>query len=452
MRSIRFGGDALVSLRSQLLAQSPKEAAALLLCGHFRHRQFEHLLVREVRFIPSDAYAVQEELRLEIRPIFLAEVLKRARNEGWSIALCHTHPFSGDEVSFSPVDDGGERKLMPTLFQRAPKRPHGALVLGQQGVRGRLWTGVDKQVTAGCVSEVGRALRIHRPSEKNGQKEKRIPSSFDRSVRALGSAGQQLLGKISVAIVGLGGTGSVVAQQLAYLGVREITLLDPDVVEISNLNRLVGSSRDDVGRPKVEVAATLIRGVSKGIRVEPKQGSATISGEAQSLLRQDFIFCCTDTQGSRALLNQLAYQYMIPTIDLGMRIDAKDGTVEGVVGRVQMLAPGLPCLVCHKLLDPEAVRRDLLSEDERANDPYIVGAAEPQPSVISLNTTIASLAVTMFLSAVTGLEVAPRHQIYLAQRGTVRSVESQPDPNCVVCSLRGALSRGDLWPLPWRLS
>jgi hypothetical protein len=135
-----------------------------------------------------------------------------------------------------------------------------------------------------------------------------------------------------------------------------------------------------------------------------------------------------------------------------MRIDAKDGNVEGIVGRVQMLAPGLPCLVCHKLLDPEAVRRDLLSEEERANDPYIVGAAEPQPSVISLNTTIASLAVTMFLSTVTGLEVAPRHQIYLAQRGTVRSVESQPDPNCVVCSLRGALSRGDLWPLPWRLS
>src|SRR5439155_306371 len=123
-----------------------------------------------------------------------------------------------------------------------------------------------------------------------------------------------------------------------------------------------------------------------------------------------------------------------------------------LVVRAQLLAPGLPCLVCHKLLDPEAVRRDLLSEDERANDPYIVGAAEPQPSVISLNTTIASLAVTMFLSAVTGLEVAPRHQIYLAQRGTVRAVESQPEPNCVVCSLREALARGDLWPLPWRAS
>ncbi len=308
--------------------------------------------------------------------------------------------------------------------------------MGQQGARGRLWTRVDKQVAADCVSEVGRALRIHRSREKNGKREKRIPSFFDRSVRALGSAGQRLLGEISVAIVGLGGTGSVVAQELAHLGVREITLLDPDVVEISNLNRLVGSSRSDVGKPKVEVAATLVRGVNKGVRVEPIKGSAINSGEAQSLLRQDFIFGCTDTQGSRALLNQLAYQYMIPTIDLGMRIDAKDGTVEGVVGRVQMLAPGLPCLVCQKLLDPEGVRRDLLSEEERAKDPYIVGAAVPQPSVISLNTTIASLAVTMFLSAVTGLEVAPRHQIYL----------SRPNWGDGTCKLRIHVRWISCWP------
>jgi len=168
------------------------------------------------------------------------------------------------------------------------------------------------------------------------------------------------------------------------------------------------------------------------------------------LLNVDFIMCCTDTQGSRAVINQIAYQYLIPAIDIGVRIDALAGEVKSVSGRVQMLAPGLACLVCQSLLDPEVVRHDLLSEEERQRDPYIVGAQEPQPSVISLNGTVSSLAVTMFLAATLGVPLEARHQIYIADRGVVRAVASSPLPDCVVCSLRGSLARGDLWNLPWR--
>lgn len=168
------------------------------------------------------------------------------------------------------------------------------------------------------------------------------------------------------------------------------------------------------------------------------------------LLAVDFLFCCTDSHGSRAVLNQMAYQYYIPTIDLGVRIDVTDGIVTAIAGRVQMLAPGLPCLVCHNLLDSEAVRRDLLSSDERGRDPYIVGAAEPQPAVISINAVVASLGVTMLLGAIAGFAANSRHQVYLADRGAVRPIQSTALDNCVVCSSRGALGRGDLWPLPWR--
>jgi hypothetical protein len=115
-----------------------------------------------------------------------------------------------------------------------------------------------------------------------------------------------------------------------------------------------------------------------------------------------------------------------------------------------MLSPGLPCLVCQGLLDTEQVRRDLLTEEERSRDPYIRGADEPQPAVISLNGTVASLAVTMFLAAAAGLPSLVRHQVYLGDRGLVRAVEATSDPFCIVCSLRGALGRGDLWPMPWR--
>jgi hypothetical protein len=67
-----------------------------------------------------------------------------------------------------------------------------------------------------------------------------------------------------------------------------------------------------------------------------------------------------------------------------------------------------------------------------------------------LNATVASLAVTMLLSAVAGLPLSARHQLVLFNRGTVRAATSDPLPQCVVCSLQGVLGRGDTWPMPGR--
>jgi len=117
-----------------------------------------------------------------------------------------------------------------------------------------------------------------------------------------------------------------------------------------------------------------------------------------------------------------------------------------------MLAPGLGCLTCAELLDSDAVRTDLMTDYERQVDPYFMASAAPQPAVISINATVASLAVTMFLGAVADIPVDARFQLYDAMRGTVRQVRHDPVAACVVCSRRGALGRGDEWPLPTRNS
>ncbi len=180
-------------------------------------------------------------------------------------------------------------------------------------------------------------------------------------------------------------------------------------------------------------------------------GSVLHHGVAERLFRCDVIFCCTDTHGSRAVLNQLAYQHWLPTIDMGVRIDATDGQISAMAGRVQMLAPGLACLQCESLLDAEAVRRDLLTDSERQADPYIVGEASPQPAVISLNGTVASLAITTFLAAVVGLPARARRLNYRVAEGIVRPVATEPNPTCIVCSAkRGAPGQGDRWPMFWR--
>jgi hypothetical protein len=214
----------------------------------------------------------------------------------------------------------------------------------------------------------------------------------------------------------------------------------------------VGASRADVGTSKVSVAARHIGTIRSNTKAEAVNGSVLLADTARRLVDVDFFFCCTDSHGSRAVLNQVAYQYLIPCIDIGVSITVQRDTVTHITGRVQMLAPGLGCLTCAGLLDPDAVRRDLMSEYERGADPYFIGGHEPQPAVISLNGTVVSLAVTMFLAAVTGIPADARYQLYNGVAGTVRAVTHTPDHTCIVCSPTGSLARGNEWPLPARQS
>src|ERR1700722_4647106 len=101
MKGIIFGDKALSTLRNALLSHSPREAAALLLAGRAGSGEHTRLLVREHLLVPEDGYQAQERLRAVIDPSFIMPLLKRARKEGLSLVLTHTHPFA-EEAQFSP--------------------------------------------------------------------------------------------------------------------------------------------------------------------------------------------------------------------------------------------------------------------------------------------------------------------------------------------------------------
>jgi molybdopterin/thiamine biosynthesis adenylyltransferase len=184
------------------------------------------------------------------------------------------------------------------------------------------------------------------------------------------------------------------------------------------------------------------------------QGDILETKVGRLLTDVDFIFCCTDSHGSRYVVNQLAYQYFVPCIDMGVVINVRDGKVTHFDGRVQMLAPGLGCLVCRDgILSPDHIRWDLAGEAQRQADPYFLSQVGiRQPSVISLNSTVASLAVTMFLAAVAGVPSNGRSQMFRGVPGVVRQLDTQPTAGCINCSDEGFLGRGDTCPLPARAS
>lgn len=422
------------------LASGTEESAAIFFASEARTPGNRiRLLVREMWTPEAADYTRRGAAEAELAPAFVSRATKHAKRERLSLVFAHSHP-GASPPSFSLADDDGERHLADFLAHRLPKQTaHGALVVSDGGLsaRGLGSAAPARVVSVGSVRDV---LSNHGEASHTDDR-------HDRQVRAFGRAGQAKIQELSIAVVGLGGTGSLVAQQLAHLGVRKFILIDPDTVEATNLNRLANAGPADVGAPKVSVAEQYLRRVSAEARVESIQGDIIRAVVAHRLTEADVIFGCTDSHGSRAVLQQIAYQYLIPTIDMGTTIAVRESSITHVYGRVQLLAPGLACFTCGRLLDGNQVRRDMMTAFERNADPYISGAHEPAPSVISLNGTVASLAVTMFLAVVAGVPSAGRHLLYNGLASSVRSVRGAAEPNCFVCSQLGALGRGDSWPL-----
>jgi molybdopterin/thiamine biosynthesis adenylyltransferase len=397
-------------------------------------------VVRQLSEVPAEAYVRRTSVAAELSPAYCMAISNRARQAGVGALFAHTHIGKRTLEGFSHQDDAGEQPLAEYFARRSPNARHFASVFTASGSYARE---LGKSLLV-PVRAIGRTLDSSNPDANA------IDDRYDRQVRALGARGQRILQQLVVAIVGLGGTGSVVAQQLAHLGVGSFVLIDPDTVEPTNLNRLVGATPSDVGKPKTSIAARHISHINPSARTQESVADVVDSSVAKMLEDVDFIFGCTDSMASRAVLNQLAYQFLVPYVDVGVGIFVSDSNVEYVTGRVQMLSPGLPCMVCTEKLDAEQVRRELLTEDQRKQDPYITGAVVLQPAVISLNSLVSSAAVSMFLAATTGFPSEARMLVYDGIRGSLRPAVTEPSPRCIVCSYDGALARGGTWDLPRR--
>jgi molybdopterin/thiamine biosynthesis adenylyltransferase len=395
--------------------------------------------VRALHDVPEDAYYERTAFAASLKPEFLTELGNAAKKAGAGVLLAHTHVGERPQEEFSSTDDHGEVPLAQYFGRKLSNCQSFAAVFTGSTVRARRLGGVNV-----AVAVVGRELLVNRKAEVAAG------NRHHRQALAFGTAGQAAVAGLRVAIVGLGGTGSVVASQLAHLGVRDLLLIDPDKVEETNLNRLVGSTPADVGRTKVAVAARHIQAISPETKAEVIVGDVVDDAVAKKLLDVDFIFACTDSQASRAVLNQVAYQYLIPCIDMGVGIHVTDDAIRFIAGRVQMLSAGLPCLICTDKLDFDQVRREMLTEEQRKADQYIQGAAVPQPAVISLNSSMSSAAVTMFLASVAGVPSAARMLSYDGKLGTMRAAAMDPCPGCIACSEEGGLGLGDRWVLPTR--
>jgi hypothetical protein len=183
------------------------------------------------------------------------------------------------------------------------------------------------------------------------------------------------------------------------MGVKEMRLIDRDIVDLSNVSRLYGSTPRDVGKSKVSVLKRHITSFSK-VKVESLQIDIAKVNVISTFADSDVIFGCTDNLTSRSILNDIAVQYYIPLIDVGCRIDLDENkSINQAIAKVQVVTPDSACLWCTGSLHGKAILQESMSNEEKnklENEGYYQ-SIEKQPSVISLTTLAASIAVNKFL-------------------------------------------------------
>ena len=242
-------------------------------------------------------------------------------------------------------------------------------------------------------------------------------------------------------------------------GVGQLVLFDEDIVEVTNLNRLHGARRADADamRPKVEVVAREITELGIGARVVPLRCWIGDPQCHDALKACDVIFGCTDDHDGRLLLNRLAYYYLIPVIDMGLAVDpAPDGSyLRDLTGRVTVLVPGAPCLLCRGIVDPSVARDEDLRRrspqeyERRKREAYVRGGGNPAPAVATFTTATACLAVDEMLQALTGFRGPGGWAWQRTRRFDLlrdRRPGANQQPQCLVCSSRDNWGRGDVDP------
>jgi molybdopterin/thiamine biosynthesis adenylyltransferase len=421
-------------LHAQLFQPDRDEHAAVILAGLDRRGDRLRLLARELHLVPREEFPPGDHGYRQTSPRFVAERALSAGTEGLAYLGVHSHPSARRCVSLSSDDLAGHERLFPHLLNLTGGALVGGLVLGHESAAGEIWLAGGERQGMSSLTVIGDRLRRLTPAPRSdGQPDPR----FDRQARLFGAAGQEILRSLHVAVVGAGGGGSMLVEQLAHLGVGELTVIDFDVVKEVNLSRIVGSVPTDVGAKKVAVLERLVTRIDPTINFHPVDGDIADLDVAQRLLDCDFIFLATDTITSRLVFNAIVHRYLIPGIQIGAKVDLDDrGDVSQVYVAVRPVVPDRGCLDCNSMLDPMALQQEARSDEERRAQNYLSEPDVVDPSVISLNGLGASHAVNVMFLWATGLAQPTLldHRLFLATSGEALAVTNQKRPDCLFCS------------------
>ncbi len=386
---------------------SPDEAAAYLYARIASTPNEARLLVRDVVLVTDEDIETRSPVHLSIAGRSYVRAVKQSALADAAFIFVHSHP--GGPAAFSNQDDREEPDLFRLAHDRNPRACHASLVFDVPSQRfvGRVWLPDGSTHRIEVVRSIGKRWKFLRSNDSAGDAD-----VFDRQVRAFGKDIQNQLQHFRIGVVGAGGTGSAVIEQLIRLGVGHLIVIDSDSLDRTNVNRVFGSGVADAGTPKVAIAERQAERIGLGTNVRAIPRHLSFKDVAEELRECDVVFGCTDDEWGRSILARLSVYYLIPVIDVGVVIEPVPNTelIRSIHGRVTVLQPGTACLFCRGRISPDGVRDETirLTDPARAEglhkEGYLTGVQEPAPSVVSFTSAVASLATTELLDRLVGFK------------------------------------------------
>jgi hypothetical protein len=451
MCRLRISRDHFKILMGHLFPGDGDEHGAVLLAGTSTVDGRLTLHVREVHLAEEGTDYVEGKIGYRaLSPQFIHRMITRARDEKLAYLAVHNHG-SDRCVGFSGIDLDSHERGYPALLQISRGVPVGALVLGRRSMQADVWLPGGIRLGLDQAIVVGKTIQRLTPEPQHSSSG--VINMFDRQIKMFGKEGQQALAESRVAILGLGGIGSLVAEYLARLGVGHFYLVDDDKVEDSNLSRIVGAEMADARNEvaKIEIAERLIKQANPDAETILIRDDFAKESVVARLTSVDYLFLAADSMRARLVFNALVHQYLVPGVQLGSKIRSEaSGALVDVMSANRPVRPSHGCLWCNQLIDTNILAKEAKTDDERKEQAY--GTEEANPSVISLNAVAASHAVNDFLLDYLDLRPEPdvlyyEHFHFLTGKRAL--VEPRRDDDCPECSDQGLrYGRGDLVELP----
>jgi hypothetical protein len=333
--------------------------------------------------------------------VLSAQYLRRAhlqmRERGLAgLLTVHTHPNAHAQVSFSPYDESEDPQLIANLQEIEPRTILLSVVLGKMSQSARIWTAPDHFENVDPIIAIGERILSFCGLGVPPSAPPPTEGLFDSALAVTGVGALAQLGRMTAAVIGASGTGSLVSELLLRAGCKKVLIVDDDVAEDRNGNRILYLTAEDIskGTRKVDLLAAGLRNLGFGTVVEPVFGNVLDRNILARLKKADVIFGCVDKAMPRKLLSEFAFQYLKPYIDVGTEIGGDDQGIVSLDARVSYVAPGRPCLSCTGIVTARQLRFESLTFEERQREialGYSDDLAIKQPAVMDLNMRAASL-------------------------------------------------------------